>query len=73
MSIKDEVKAVKNLGEEIGYGHMMVLSSALWRKALRDKGFSEYGAFITTLPNIDYDENTEPKYNSYDDIVNKYS
>lgn len=72
MSIREEVKAVKNLGEEIGYGHTMSLASALWRKALRDKGFPEHGAFVPALHHIAYDEKQNAEFKMYDDIVNKY-
>lgn len=32
MSRLDEIKAVKQLGEAIGYGNMMDIASALWSK-----------------------------------------
>ena len=37
MSRKDEIIAVKNLGERIGYGNMMDIASALWSKKMSDK------------------------------------
>lgn len=46
---KQQVNAVKELGDEIGYGHLMHLASALWRQKLRDGGIPENGAFIPTI------------------------
>lgn len=34
---KSEAMAVKKLGESIGYGNLMELASALWRKDLKDQ------------------------------------
>jgi len=45
----DEISAVKALGEQIGYGHLMELASALWRKSLEQKGYPTSGAFVTAL------------------------
>lgn len=51
--MKSEVEAVKKLGEQIGYGHLMSLASALWRESLNKKGYSRIGAFIpTTITSI---------------------
>ena len=49
MRQEQEIKAVKQLGEAIGYGNMMALATALWRKSLRDKGYPQSGAFIATI------------------------
>ncbi len=49
MSQKEEILLVKELGERIGYGHLMSLASALWRRSLKEKGIPEYGAFIPTV------------------------
>ncbi len=71
--MKDEVRQVKELGDKIGYGHMMELASALWRKNLKDKGYPTSGAFITTLlPFIDDKETkemAERTMNQYDKII----
>ncbi len=49
MNRKDEIQAVRELGEKIGYGNMMELASAMWAvKLLRDYGSSE-GAFVPTI------------------------
>lgn len=47
--IKTEVIQVKELGEKIGYGHLMELASALWRKSLQEKGYPTSGAFIPII------------------------
>lgn len=45
-----EVELVKQLGDHIGYGQLMCIASALWRKTLKDNyPGTEDGAFIPTL------------------------
>ena len=44
----NDIDKVKSLGEQIGYGNMMTIASALWRKSLREKGYPESGAFVPT-------------------------
>ncbi len=56
IGLRREAEAVKALGDEIGYGQMIALASALWRKKLRETGTPESGAFIPTL---DYDVKPE--------------
>lgn len=46
---KKQVENVKILGEEIGYGHLMSIASALWRKELKERGNPPEGAFIPTI------------------------
>jgi hypothetical protein len=44
-----EVQAVKDLGERIGYGNVMIIASALWAKNLKNKYGIEIestGAFV---------------------------
>ena len=69
-----EVTAVQRLGEEIGYGHLMSLASALWRRKLT----KEYGenfaesAFVPTLKMLvveNWHENIERSNKLYDEIV----
>ena len=68
------VTAVKRLGEQIGYGHLMSLASALWRRSLT-KEYGEKiaeGAFIPTLKMLvveDWQENVEKENKLYDGIV----
>lgn len=70
-----EVVAVQRLGEQIGYGHLMALASALWRKKLVEeygKGY-EKGAFVPTLSILvkdEWAENLQKEAKMYDDIVN---
>jgi hypothetical protein len=46
---KREVIAVKALGENIGYGNMMSIASALWQLDLKDRHNLDTGAFIPTI------------------------
>ena len=47
--VKQECEAVKALGDQIGYGNMMTLASALWAKLLIDEGLQDDGAFYPTI------------------------
>lgn len=40
-----DVYAVKRLGDEIGYGHLMALAHELWARYLEEKGLPREGAF----------------------------
>jgi hypothetical protein len=44
----NEIDAVKELGDKIGYGNMMDIASALWRRLLKKSGAPTEGAFIPT-------------------------
>lgn len=46
--IKNEINQVKELGEKIGFGHMMALASALWREEMTKRNWPVSGAFIPT-------------------------
>jgi len=46
---KREVEAVKRLGDQIGYGNMMTIASALWAKMLIDEDLGDGGAFYPTI------------------------
>ena len=64
-----EAQKVKELGEQIGYGNMMALASALWRKMLIDSGGNASGAFVPAL----MDKNNKQLIKEcklYDSIVN---
>lgn len=69
-----EVCAVQRLGEQIGYGHLMSLASALWRRDLVNKygdGFAS-GAFVPILRGLivgEWTENVEKEIEIYDEIV----
>ena len=68
------VTAVKRLGDQIGYGYLMHITSALWRRSLT-KEYGEKvaeGAFIPTLKMLvveDWQENVEKENKLYDSIV----
>lgn len=40
-----DVYAVKRLGDEIGYGHLMSLAHELWARYLEEKGLPREGAY----------------------------
>jgi len=42
----DDVYAVKRLGDEIGYGHLMALAHELWARHLESKGLPRTGAHV---------------------------
>lgn len=46
---RQECEAVKRLGDEIGYGNMMTIASALWAKMLIDNEVGDVGAFYPTI------------------------
>ncbi len=75
-NLKSEVKAVKQIGEQIGYGHLMSLASALWRKSLKDKGYPESGAFVATILQCvekEMAQATEAERKMYDGFIEKWS
>lgn len=75
MTQEQEINVVKNLGESIGYGHLMSIASALWRKSLKEKGYPEDDAqklaFVPTcidFINKEMFEMTEESNKMYDKI-----
>lgn len=46
---KNEILAVKRLGDIIGYGNMMSIASALWGLKLQESNIPASGGFIPTL------------------------
>jgi hypothetical protein len=74
MTQKQEIEAVKQLGEAIGYGNMMSLATALWRKKLRDSGYPQSGAFIGTIYQLLNEEGKEIadiELPAYDRLIEK--
>lgn len=66
---------IKYIGEKIGYGEMMNICSALWRKRLKDKGFPESGAFIPTGISLVKEEHVKlhkRENKRYDDKIDFY-
>ena len=47
--LKRECEEVKRLGDQIGYGNMMTIASALWAKMLIDEEFGDTEAFYPTI------------------------
>ena len=52
MTREDEIAAVKLVGDKIGYGNLMSIAGALWRRMLREEGYPESGAFYPTCPSF---------------------
>ena len=50
MTREGEYNAVKLVGEKIGYGNLMTIASALWRRSMRDSGYPESGVFVPVCP-----------------------
>ena len=69
-----EVAAVQRLGEQIGYGNLMWLASALWRRKLvKEWGEGhEKGAFLPTVSCLLNEEGVEifqKQIGIYDEII----
>lgn len=74
MTHRHKVELVKKLGEELGYGHLMHLASALWRESLKSKGFPTEGAFIPTAIfglTEDYKKMATSDILNYDKLINE--
>jgi hypothetical protein len=68
-----DIEKIEKLGTEIGYGHLIFLASALWRKSAIENNYPESGAFVgTLLPFIKkkYHKITKSSMNTYDEILN---
>lgn len=72
MTDLEEIRAVERLGKQIGYGNLMEMASALWRRDLKKSGAHESGAFIPTLECnvIDISVHAESK-DIYDSLMNR--
>lgn len=46
---KRECEAVKELGDQIGYGNLMTIASALWAYDLIEDDLPDTGAFFPTI------------------------
>lgn len=71
----DEVKAVKELGERIGYGNMMEIASALWRKSAKENSYPVSGAFVPTCLEFikeDFQDLDKKGREMYDKMVSEY-
>ena len=72
IGLKREAQAVKALGESIGYGNMMSMASALWRKDMIENGYPVSGVFVPVLPSDVKEEYlNEGDMKKYDSIVNE--
>lgn len=50
MDRKTEIEVTKKVGDKIGYGNMMYIASALWRRDMRKSGYPTTGVFFPVLP-----------------------
>ena len=64
--LRKQMIAVKQLGDEIGYGNLMWWASALWRRKLSDLGYPHNGAFVPRLDEIKAEDKV------YDSWVEKF-
>ena len=69
MNREEEIAAVKLVGEKIGYGNMMSIAGALWRRMLRQEGYPESGAFFPTCPSF-IDKETACETRVEQEIIN---
>jgi len=68
--LQQEIAQVKKLGKEIGYGHLMSLASALWRKNLKNEYGFTVGAFIPTcIDDEQMDKETKATVDQYDKFI----
>lgn len=73
MTLKAEIELVELVAKEIGYGHLMSLASALWRKSLADKNYPVSGAFVPTIDKFIKDEYQDTSSTeNYDEMIKKY-
>jgi hypothetical protein len=71
----NEIDEVFKLGERIGYGHLMCLASALWRRKMRVMGLPDSGAFVPTSITAltgDYAKFAKSDCKNYDQIVDSH-
>lgn len=71
-ALMEDANQVALLGEKIGYGHLMSLASALWRKHLQQKGYPTSGAFVPTILSFIKKEeqaHTQKSNDHYDQII----
>lgn len=67
--LTNDFMLVKQLGDQIGYGHLMELASSLWKRKLGGDGS---GAFVPTIIDFIIDEHRVNVYENskfYDSIV----
>lgn len=68
----NEIEIIESLSEKIGYGHLMSIASALWRKKLKEINVPECGAFIPMVQaGIKDDWFNEDDIKNYDNIIKK--
>ena len=70
-----EVRVTKYLCDAYGYGHIMDLVSALWRRKLAEDGLPTNAAFIPTIETFirgEHIRSTKCQARVYDKLVDDY-
>jgi len=66
----NDIELIKSIGDQIGYGHLMSIASALWRKKLNESGVPESGAFVPMVQaGIKDDWQNDGAIKQYDEII----
>ena len=68
MNREDEIAAVKLVGEKIGYGTLMYIASALWRRDMREHGYPTSGVFFPVLPDEGDPDMVREMYHADDEL-----
>lgn len=74
--LKRDMAAVKALADSIGYGHLMELTSALWRYELKKEGICDDGVLLPTTSSSIKEEELSHVLSSnviYDKLIKKYN
>jgi hypothetical protein len=57
--MNNDVKVVKELGEKLGYGHLMSIATSLWKANMIEQGYPTSGIFVPTCMAFIKDEHKE--------------
>jgi flagellar biosynthesis regulator FlaF len=78
MDLKQEIEAVRIIGETIGYNRLMGLASALWRKSLKEKDNPKNQGIDALIPTMllflkkEYQEIAKKETDIYDFIIETF-
>lgn len=75
MTKNEEIKIVKQIGEKIGYGNLMMIASALWKSSMEKQNYPTSGVFVPTcklfIKKGFYDKREELMYDKLIEIAEK--
>jgi len=57
--MKTDVKVIKQIGDQIGYGHLMSIATSLWKANMIEQGYPISGVFVPTCMAFIKDEHKE--------------